>query len=144
MRRYPDGSWLSQIGSTRVRVVEAEITITTSAGQHTGAYRLATTLLNHHRYPASELVPLYHQRCEIETTYQELKSSVLGGKILRARTPAGIAQEVYALLVTYQALRIAISDATLGHPDLDPDRGSFTVALNAARDQLVSRRIGPL
>jgi hypothetical protein len=58
--------------------------------------------------------------------------------VLRARTPAGIAQEVYALLVTYQALRIAISDATLARPDLDPDRGSFTVALHAARDQLVA------
>ncbi len=40
--------------------------------------------------------------------------------------------------MTYQALRIAISDATLANPDLDPDRGSFTVALNAARDQLVA------
>jgi hypothetical protein len=36
------------------------------------------------------------------------------------------------------SLRIAISDATLAHPGLDPDRGSFTVALNAARDQLVA------
>jgi hypothetical protein len=57
--------------------------------------------------------------------------------VLRARTPAGIDQEIYALLVTYQALRVAITDATIGRPDIDPDRGSFTIALNAARDQLV-------
>ena len=31
--------------------------------------------------------------------------------MLRARTPAGIAQEVYALLTCYQVLRIAITDA---------------------------------
>ena len=58
--------------------------------------------------------------------------------MLRARTPAGIEQEIYALLVTYQALRIAICDATLARPDVDPDRGSFTVALNTARDQLIA------
>lgn len=47
-------------------------------------------------------------------------------------------QEVYALLVTYQVLPIAISDATLDQPGLDPDRAGFTVALAAARDQLTA------
>jgi hypothetical protein len=88
--------------------------------------------------PATEIVGLYHQRWEIETAYCELKQTILGGRVLRARTPAGLEQEIYALLVAYQALRIAIADATLGRPDVDPDRGSFTVALRAARDQLVA------
>jgi len=57
--------------------------------------------------------------------------------VLRARTPAGIDQEAYALLVTYQALRLAIADATLGHPTTSPGRASFTIALHAARDQLI-------
>ncbi len=72
---------------------------------------------------------------QIETAFLELKSTTLGGRVLRARTPTGVDQEIHALLATYQALRIAISDATLARPDLDPDRGSFTVALHAARDQ---------
>jgi len=75
LRHYQDGSFLSQIGTTRVRIVECEITIATTAGRHTGAYRLATTLLDHHRYPAAALVTLYHRRWEIETAYLELKSS---------------------------------------------------------------------
>ena len=58
--------------------------------------------------------------------------------MLRARTPAGVTQEIYALLVTYQALRIAISDAVLTRPDVDPDRASFSIALHAARDQLIA------
>ena len=138
LRHYPDGSWLSQIGKIRVRVIDAEITIATTAGRQTGRYRLATTLLDHHRYPASGLVTLYHQRWEIETVYLELKSSILTSRVLRARTPAGIAQEIYALLVTYQILRIAILDAIVadGH-DIDPDRGSFTIALHTARDQVI-------
>ncbi len=48
-----------------------------------------------------------------------------------------VEQEIYALLVTYQALRIAKTDATLRCPDVDSDRASFTIALHAARDQLV-------
>ena len=137
LRRYPDGSYLSQLGATQVRVVQAEITIATSAGRRTGGYRLATTLLDHHLYPAFGLVTLYHQRWEIETAYLELKSSILGGRVLRARTPCGIDQEVYALLVCYQILRLAMADATSTQPGIDPDRASFTVALHAARDQLV-------
>jgi hypothetical protein len=138
LRRYADGSYLSQIGTTRVRVVECEIIIATSAGRHTGVYRLATTLLDPHRYPAGELITLYHQRWEIETCYLELKSSILSGRVLRARTPAGVAQEMYALLATYQILRIAITDAIdTADTDADPDRGSFTIALSAARDLLV-------
>jgi hypothetical protein len=74
---------------------------------------------------------------QIETAYLELKSSILGGRVLRARTPAGIDQEVYALLATYQILRTAMTDAINTTPHLDPDRASFTTALHAARDQLV-------
>jgi len=66
-----------------------------------------------------------------------LKSSILGGRVLRARTPGGLTQEVYALLVTYQLLRLAMADATSTQPDVDPDRASFTIALQTARDQLV-------
>lgn len=74
---------------------------------------------------------------QIETAYLELKSSILGGRVLRARTPVGIEQEIYALLLTYQLLRTAIADATSARPGTDPDRASFTIAWHAARDQLV-------
>jgi hypothetical protein len=54
-------------GPTRFRVIEAQITIATSAGRRTGIYRLATTLLDHRDCPAADLIMLYHQRWEIET-----------------------------------------------------------------------------
>ena len=137
LRRLPDGSWLSRIGAMTIRVVEAQISITTTAGTHTGDYRLLTTLLDPRTHPAAELIRLYHERWEIETAYLELKSSILGGRVLRARTPDGIQQELYALLVTYQLLRTAMADATDSQPGVDPDRASFTTALNTARDQIV-------
>ena len=129
MRRLPDGSWLSRFGGIPVRVIDAGITITTSAGRATGHYRLVTTLTDPARYPAGELVTLYHERWEIETAYLELKSTIPGGRVLRARTPDGVDQEVWALLVTYQALRTAMTDAAGTVPGTDPDRASFTVAL---------------
>jgi len=137
LARHRDGSYLSVLGGVRVRVIEAQISIATRAGTRTGHYRLVTTLLDPGRWPAGELLTLYHQRWEIETAYLELKSSILGGRVLRARTPDGVEQEVYALLITYQLLRTAMTDATDSRPGLDPDRASFTTALHAARDQVI-------
>jgi hypothetical protein len=134
--RLPDGSYRSMFGGAPVRVIDAQITVATTTGRTINAYRLVTTLLAHDRYPAFEIVQLYHQRWEIETCYLELKSSILGGRVLRARTPAGVEQEVYALLVTYQIVRTAMADAT-NTAQVDPDRASFTTALHAARDQII-------
>ena len=137
LRRLPDGSWLSRFGGIPVRVIDAEITVTTSAGRSRDGCRLITTLTDPARCSAGDLAVLYHERWEIETAYLELKATILGGRVLRARTPDGIEQEIYALLVTYQALRTAIADAAGTVPGTDPDRASFTIALDAARDQVI-------
>jgi hypothetical protein len=137
LTRYRDGSWLSTIGTLRVRVIDAQIAISTTDGTRTGHYRLITTLLDPHCYPAGDLIRLYHQRWEIETAYLELKSSILGGRVLRARTPDGIDQEVHALLIVYQVLRTAMVDATDSQPGTDPDRAGFSTALHTARNQII-------
>jgi len=136
IRHHHDGSWQSVIGTQHVRVVHAQITIATTAGTHTGDYRLITTLLDPYRYPADELIRLYHQRWNIETAFLELKSSILAGHVLRSRTPQGVDQEIHALLTVYQVLRTAMVDATDSRPGLDPNRASFTTALNTARNQI--------
>jgi Insertion element 4 transposase N-terminal/Transposase DDE domain len=137
MSRCPDGSWLSLLGGVPVRVIDAQVAITTASGSSAGRCRLVTTLLDPARYPAGELVALYRQRWEVETAYFELRSTILGGRVLRARTPAGIDQEVHALLVAYQVLRTAMADAAAAVPGTDPDRASFCIALDAARDQVI-------
>jgi hypothetical protein len=137
LQRLPDGSWLSRFGGVPVRVIDASWTVTTSGGRFTSDCRLITTLTDPARFTACDLAVLYHERWEIETAYLELKSTILGGRVLRARTPDGIEQEAYALLVTYQALRTAIADAASTIPGTGPDRASFTVALNTARDQVI-------
>lgn len=133
---FPDGSFLSRIGDVEVRIVVCEITIATSAGHRTGTYRLATTLLDHHTHPAFDLVRLYHERWEVESAYFEIKKTMLGRRVLRSRTWPGIAQEIYALLTVYQVIRIAIADAAQAS-GTDPDRCSFSTALNTARNQVI-------
>lgn len=142
LRRLPDGTFLSRVGEVTVRVIEAHITLAPADGTSErpaaqGAYRLVTSLLDPDEASATDLVRLYHERWEIETGYYELKSTILGGRVLRGRHPAAVAQETWALLVAYQVLRTAMSDAVLHRPDIDPDRAAFTIALNTARDQVI-------
>ncbi len=58
-------------------------------------------------------------------------------RVLRARTLPGIDQEVYALLTAYQLIKITIADATGTIPGADPNRASFSMALQPARDQAI-------
>ena len=103
------------------------------------SYRLITTLLDWRRYPAGELVRLYHERWEIEVAYLALRHSLLGGYVLRSRDRAGAEQELWALLAVYQALRMAMT-AAAGAAGADPDRVSFTAALESAREQVITAR----
>jgi len=70
-----------------------------------------------------------------ETGYADLKTYLRGRQhILRSKSPNGVAQELYALLIVYQLVQITRSRAARAHPDqtgLDPDRVSFTVTLRA-------------
>lgn len=133
-----DGTRIVRLGQLRVRLIDAQITLDlgTSGGRRTGTYRLVTTLTDPVAFPARQIVQLYHQRWEIETAYKESKSTILHGRVLRARTPAGITQEVYAVLIVHQALRTAIADTALATGTLAPDRLSLTIALTAARDSI--------
>lgn len=63
-RRLPDGSYMSTFGMGKlpVRIVEAWITVTYQDGAvRREQWRLATSLLDHSRYPARELVA--HRSC---------------------------------------------------------------------------------
>jgi hypothetical protein len=59
--------------------------------------------------------------------------------VLRSRDRAGAEQELWALLAVYQALRMAMT-AAAESAGADPDRASFTAALEAARDQVTAAR----
>ncbi|WP_166663276.1 transposase [Streptomyces sp. KS 21] len=134
----PDGSYLTRLGMLKLRVIDSTITMTTSDGQTLCEhYRIATTLLDHRSDPAETLVQLYHERWEIESAYYALRHTLQDGLVLRSQDRVGLEQELWAQLIVYQLLRTAMVDAVESRPGTDPDRASFTIALETARDQVI-------
>jgi len=99
-------------------------------------YRLITTILDPEAAPASELAALYHERWEIETAFDELKTHLRGGRIvLRSKTPDLVIQEFYGLMMAHFAVRGLMHEAAL-KADLDPDRLSFVHSVRVIRRKL--------
>jgi transposase IS4-like protein/DDE family transposase len=135
----PDGSYLTRIAGCGLRVIEARVQVRDAAGGTvTGTYRLVTTLTSHRDDPAAALVRLYHERWEIESAYYALRHTLLHGRVLRSKDPAGIEQEMWALLALYQALRTVMVTAAETVPGTDPDRAGFTITVEAARDTVTA------
>lgn len=92
-------------------------------------YRLATTWLNPRTAPALDLIDCYHERGEIETSLDEIKTHQgLQQPVLRSRTPDGVRQEVYALLLAHYAVRTLMHEAAC-LAEVDPDRLRFSEVL---------------
>ena len=81
---------------------------------------------------------LYHERWEHEIAYLALHHTLAAGRVLRSTDPAGLEQEIWALLTVYQAIRRAMVTAIESRPGTDPDRAGFTTALETAKDLLVT------
>ncbi|WP_432103897.1 hypothetical protein [Streptomyces sp. bgisy091] len=142
-----DGSYIARIGYgvlrvlLPVRVIEATLTLTLADGTvRTEQWRLITNLLDPARFPAAELIDLYHRGWQAETTYFSIKATTLDGRVLRSRSIDGLDQEVYALLTVYQALIRAGDDALTMRPDIPMERISLTVLLDAATDTVTTGR----
>ena len=141
-RRLPDGSYLSRIypsqsawrrktGGVAVRVIDYRL-----QGDAEPIYRLVTTILDHEAAPAHELAALYHERWEIETALDELKTHLRGARIvLRSKTPDLVRQEFYGLMMAHFAIRSLIHEAALKAGE-DPDRLSFLHAVRVVRRKL--------
>jgi hypothetical protein len=144
-QRLPDGSYLSRIYPSQqdqrrgrngivVRVIEYRLEGVEGAES---LYRLATTILDHKPAPA-ELAALYHQRWEIETAFDELKTHLRGAHIvLRSKTPDLVRQEFYGLLMAHFAVRGLMHEAAL-RADKDPDRLSFIHAVRVVRRKMAA------
>lgn len=143
-QRLPDGSYLSRIYASTsdrrnqrngivVRVIEYRLKGVPGAEP---IYRLITTILDPAAAPAEELAALYHERWEIETSLDELKTHLRGAQIvLRSKAPELVEQEFCGLLMAHFAIRRLMHEAAL-RADEDPDRLSF---LHAVR--VVQRRM---
>jgi IS4 transposase len=107
-------------------------------------YRLVTTILDFQKAPAPELAALYHQRWEIETALDELKTHLRGPRIvLRSKTPDLVRQEFYGLMMAHFAIRSLMHEAAL-RANQDPDHLSFLHSVRVIRRKLpLSNAIPP-
>ena len=150
---FRDGSYLavirpsnkdrrSRADSLVVRVIEYTLDEPNRTG-HGECHRLVTTLLDADLYPARELVVLYHERWEIELGNDEIKTHQLDRHVhLRSRTPCGILQEMYGLLIAYNAVRSLMYEAAVSVA-IDPRRLSFIHAVRVLRETAPLMRAAP-
>jgi hypothetical protein len=143
-QRLPDGSYLSRIYASTsdrrnqrkaivVRVIDYRLDNVPGSEP---LYRLITTILDPKQAPAKELAALYHERWEIETSLDELKTHLRGAQIvLRSKTPELVEQEFWGLLMAHFAIRGLMHEAAL-QADEDPDRLSFLHSVRVVQRRL--------
>jgi hypothetical protein len=144
IKRLPDGSYLTKMYPTTrdrrhdtndvvVRAIDYKLRKVPNAEP---VYRLITTILDPASAPASDLAALYHERWEIETAFDELKTHLRGGRIvLRSKTPDLVVQEFYGFMMAHFAVRGVMHEAAL-KADIDPDQVSFVHSVRVIRRKL--------
>lgn len=95
---------------------------------------LLTSVLDAKKYPAKEIVGLYHERWELELAYDELKTVMLEREeTIRSRTAKGVEQEIWGLLLAYNLIRLEM-ERTADRHGVPPTRISFVGSLRIICD----------
>ena len=99
-------------------------------------HRLITDLTNPEDLPAHEAPLVYHERWEQELAFDEIKTHLSGRAVpIRSKTPAGVVQEIYGLMLAHYVVRRVMHDAAVVASQ-DPDRLSFIDSLRVLQCQL--------
>lgn len=109
---------------------------------------LLTSLRDRRRYQAIDIANLYQRRWGIETSYRELKQTMLGATLtLRSKTVDGAYQEIWGTLIAYNLIRLEIAKAALV-VKCEPTEVSFIRAFHLIQFELhwaaVTRSYGKL
>ena len=99
---------------------------------------LLTSLLDPERYPAEEIVAIYHERWEIELGYNEVKRVMLRREeTVRSKSPRRVAQELWGLAIAYNLVRYE-AERVAEQAGVPPIRISFVATLNLIESALRS------
>ena len=109
---------------------------------------LLTSLRERRRYKPSDIAKCYERRWGIETSYRELKQTMLGTALtLRSKTVDGAYQEIWGTLIAYNLIRLEIAKAAL-EVKCEPTEVSFIRAFHLIQFELhwatVTRSYGKL
>jgi hypothetical protein len=104
---------------------------------------LLTSMLDAERYPAAEIIPLYHERWELELGYGEIKTDLLdGGPTIRSKSPAAVRQELWGVLLAYNLVRLEM-ERMANEAGIEPTQISFVAALRLICDEWLWCAIAP-
>jgi hypothetical protein len=136
-RRGTGDAAAARLPDTIARLVEFTLAVTDRRGRtRTSRLRILTTLLDHTTHPAQAIAALYAERWQAEVVYYRLKVTLRGpGVRLRGQTPALARQEIWSLLIVYNAL-CNLATRTAVSLGIDPDEISFTAVLRLTRTHL--------
>jgi len=95
---------------------------------------LLTSLLDSDAYPAAEIIALYHERWELELSFDEVKTHTLEREeaLLRCKAPERVRQEIWGLALAYNLVRLAMARVAR-RADVSPTRISYRHAVNFIR-----------
>lgn len=103
-----------------------------------GPQRLMTSLLDAERWPADDIIAMYHERWEIEIAFDELKTHMLERKeSLRSKVPVGVRQEIWGILLAYNLIRYRMARAAR-KLEVQPRTMSFVFSLRLVRAFLIA------
>ncbi|MBB1407513.1 IS4 family transposase [Pseudoalteromonas sp. SG44-5] len=103
--------------------VDARLVTKTIKGK---TYRILTSMIDPMRFPSEEMVELYCYRWEIELGFREMKQTLLNSKYtLRSKRPDMIEQELWGILLAYNLIRQAMTEAASKLDSVLPNQLSF-------------------
>lgn len=98
---------------------------------------LLTSLVDAATCPASEVAALYLRRWDVEMAFDDMKTEQRGAaRTLRSRTPDGVLQELFGVLLAHNIVRVEMGRAAVA-AGLPPTRISFHRSLAEIRRFLV-------
>lgn len=134
IRPLPDGSllarWYKDPPSKRAKdcpFLEVRV-VTYQVDTDPQPLRLVTSLLDPDAAPALDLIEGYHERWEIEGTFDELGHQRLITQPFRSQKPQGVIQEFYGVVLAHYVVRSLLVEVAQQR-SLDPDRLSFMRAV---------------
>jgi len=151
IQRLPDGSYLAHLRPSDyarrkcdeqllVRLIEYTLNDPGRPG-HGQMHRVITSLLDATVYPAHALACAYHERWDVELTIDEMDTHQRRPRQpLRSRTPLGVLQELYGLLLAHYAVRAVMHEAAC-QAGVAPDRLSFVGTVRILRNAVFEAQI---
>lgn len=98
---------------------------------------LLTSLTDRVAFKAAELIACYARRWHIETSYRELKQTMMGMALtLRSQTVEGVMQEIWGAIIAYNLVRLEMAKAALD-AECAPTDISFVRAFHTIQYELL-------